>query len=186
MIETKQKELNERFDMKIWCNNDSCNFIHLLEKPYIRTKKGLIELLFPESYCGTCIGKPQINSLDFKSSKVELKYGICVDSEIDEVRCNKIGCLYNDEKYKLSGNCLKDELFIANIKLRGEEFWICKCFSDRKISGHKDWMSLIDSSGHPYGGSIDDEYSEKLNHDNKVTRSFPDHTRQEKEERRKR
>ena len=172
--------------MKIWCNNESCKFIHLLEEPYIRTKKGRIELLFSESYCGTCIGKPQINSIDFKSSKVELKYGVCVDSKIDEVRCNKIQCLHNDAKHKLSGNCLKEELFIDKVLSYGDELWICKGFSDRKISGHQDWMKHLNSDGTPKGGSIDDGYSEILEKDNKVTRSFPDHFRQAKEERRKR
>ena len=172
--------------MKTYCNRKDCKFIHLLEEPYIRTMRGRVELLFPESYCGTCIGKPQINRIDFESSKVKLKYGVCEDSKIDEVRCKKVECLYNDAKHKISGNCLKDELFVAKIKLHGDELWICKGFSDRKISGHKDWMQHLNSDGTPKGGSIEDGYSEVLEKDNKVTRSFADHTRRMKEERKKR
>ena len=160
---------------KIYCNNIDCENISPIS-PHIRPRR-----LFEETYAGICSGKILINRVDLESSKVSLSYGICAGNEID-FRCNQIDCLFNDCSGKLYGNCMKDEIYIDKVKIQGEILWICKSFSNTKISGHMDMMRLVDSDGHPkYGGHLSDLDSEHLAQDNSVFRSYSTHHRESKE-----
>ena len=89
----------------------------------------------------------------------------------DKMVCKKDDCLWNNKSI-----CLREDILIGKSLISGD--WICKCFSNKKISGHIDFMNLVDSSGHPHGGSIDDSYANRMAEDKKKSRSYSDHTRQ--------
>lgn len=97
------------------------------------------------------------------------------------MNCKRFDCLHNS-----NAECKRDEILIDKSKIDGEEVWICRCFSQTKISGHMDWMGrFVNQDGTAKGGQIDDSYAEKMYQDSLKLKSFPDRTRMGKEPKRK-
>jgi hypothetical protein len=87
--------------------------------------------------------------------------------------CNKQACLWNVEK-----KCSRGEILVDKLEVHGEPYWICRCYSNKSFSNHRDWTQNLNSDGTPKGGHVDDDYSEKMHHQDTVTKIFPDHMRQ--------
>ena len=97
------------------------------------------------------------------------------------INCTRIDCLHFSNE-----SCTRDEILIDKSKIDGEEVWICKCFSNLKISGHTDWLGRFTKpDGTAKGYNIDDSYADKMYKDSLKLKSFRDNTRMGKEPKRK-
>ena len=174
--------------MKIWCKNYNCPENRKLDLPVlVKPRKNYIPIGEEDIlYSGECQSKIlNIAPVGLLGVKVDYSVALCVISKEKNAEmfiCGRENCVHNSNQ-----KCLKDEIIIDSIIVDKEIYWVCKNFSQTKISGHKDWSANLDSEGHPkFGGHIDDSYSEKLDHENRVARNYPDHHREEKEDKRKR
>ena len=93
------------------------------------------------------------------------------------IKCQRVDCLWNSKENKISGICQRDEILIDSWK----ELWVCKCFSQEKISGHMDFFRLLKPDGTPKGGAIDDEHAKKMHEESLKSKSFKTHLKQGKE-----
>jgi len=158
--------------MHIVCNNTKCKNYRAFDKPKVFKPTANFNSFIDEIASGECkLSHSSIISevLDLKGYKYPQNRCLECDGN-----CNNVECLHNENL-----KCTRTEIFIDD-SLVSKDF-ICKCFSNRKISGHFNMMSMLNSDGSPKGGSIDDAYSEKLHADDKKTKIFPDgHMRQAK------
>lgn len=159
--------------MRILCKNYKCEFNRKLEKPTtillrknyvpLSKKDGLCEGECTKEFCG-------FDSVGIDTNKVV--YSVAQCNKGTSSRCMK-ECLMN-----INTICTRDEILVDDLTTDGMTFWICKCQSDGKFKGHRDWFSLLQPDGTAKGGSISDSDADKENKNNKVNKSFPDHLRQ--------
>lgn len=93
------------------------------------------------------------------------------------ITCNRIDCLHNSKENKIQGICQRDEILIDSWK----ELWICKCFSQEKISGHIDFFRLLKPDGTPKGGAISDSEADKMHKNSLKSKSYRTHLKEGKE-----
>ena len=65
--------------------------------------------------------------------------------------CGQIDCANNNGE----GDCSKTPIFVTE-SLISHKF-VCKSYSVKKLSGHRDWSRNLDSTGHAKGGNIPDK-----------------------------
>jgi len=164
--------------MQVYCKNYKCKWIRFLDEPIRFRYRKNYYIPFEDDFCmGECRKENLcINSIDIETRNIYYRYAVCVDFEDDEsgIVCFRIDCIHNDKSLETRGFCERDEILIDRIKLysSNEEISACKCFSQRKISGHKDWLGQM----YPVpGGHLDDNYAEKLHKDSKKNRSYRTH-----------
>lgn len=157
--------------MKVYCNNKECKHYKSLEKPVpLRLTK--FRVPFGDDLIeGECSINPIIQGSDFISHNFKCLQPMCLGKQELKGFCSQEECLWNDEE-----KCTREELFIDKSLI--SKRWICRCFSHRSISGHTDWSRNLNSDGTPKGGHVDDNYGNKLDKDNKSSKSFSDHMRQ--------
>ena len=121
----------------------------------------------------------QCTGLGIVVHKTMLKGNIVMDSvcECQKIIGKSVKCDSNDCIWRKDGECSRtDYIEITNVGIGKENKYVCKQYALNGVRGHIDFMNIIPKESH-----IDDDYSEKLDHDNKVSRSYPTHLRQKKE-----
>ena len=163
--------------LKIWCNNIKCKYNQKVSKPtFFSYNKINYVPLESNEVLGKCTRRGyDFIALETETPKVKYKIAYCFISDTNAIICDREDCLHNSDRL-----CERKEIWISKfIAVQEPIMWYCRCFSDKKISGHRDWMSLIGADGSPkHGGHLSDDESEKLHRENTINRSFRDHTRQ--------
>jgi len=159
--------------MKIFCKNYQCKNSRFLDdfinfsfrKNYIPLGKedGLCMAECKKEFCG-------FDALGIASNNIN--YSVAQCSVDKNNKCFK-ECLWNNNHI-----CEREEIFIDKITVDNIDYWICKCQSDIKIKGHRDWSQLLQPDKTAKGGHISDRDADKENKNNKVSKAFPDHFRQ--------
>lgn len=173
---------------KICCKNYNCPENNKLEDPILITFGRFYTSIGKED--NLCFGECKSKILNLVSaglSNMKVKYSValCIptkerNAKMEKIRldifiCSRKDCANNNGK-----KCLKDKIIVDKLIIEDEEYWVCKNFSQTKISGHRDWSRNL-SGGVAKGGHIDDEYANRLDHDNKVNKSYGNHMRQKYE-----
>ena len=69
----------------------------------------------------------------------------------------------NEQEHIWANICTRDEIgikFDTVVTASGNKFKVPSCFSSVSgVSGHKDWSSLLQGDGSPFGGSIESQNS---------------------------
>ena len=162
--------------MLAYCNNTECEHFKALEKPADFAPTSGYKAIFDYKFLGTCsLPSPYVKDSVYESEDFIYRQHHCLETEGN---CSDVGCLYNNELV-----CTRDEIYVDKSEITGD--YICKSFSNIKISGHRDWSSLLQSDGTAKGGLIDDDYARKMNADSMKYKSFGTHHRDSKEPKRK-
>lgn len=165
--------------IEIFCNNkDCCWYKGIPPEKYLPYEnfKGFWDIIVS----GKCTN-PNIyfEKYDFSSNNIKYIRAICYSHNnskelnfdeigiFDSVLCERKDCLYNKDL-----TCSREKIRVEVEKIEDEVIFSCKAFSNKKISGHFDWTR------YPIGGNIDDTYAEKLDRDNRATKSYSTHMRQ--------
>jgi len=130
--------------MIIYCCNYECEHNEKLNKPInFEFNLGYRSMWNNEN---PCEGKCTKNFCGFtyaelKGNSAKHKASICSLGSIE--KCEAENCLWNNK-----GKCTRKELLVdkmmINVGSDTEDIWVCKCRSDKKISGHMDWSRLAD------------------------------------------
>ena len=164
---------------KIYCKNYHCPENRKLESPVKINLRKFYTPIGSDNLCsGECQNKiPNMVSAGLSGENVEYSVALCVltsENSKNDFMCNRTNCVNN-----IDNKCLKDEIIVDKLIVGNEPYWVCKNFSQTKISGHMDMMRLVDSDGHPkFGGHVDDDYATKLDNDNRKFKSFSGHHRE--------
>jgi hypothetical protein len=165
--------------MKIFCQNKDCRFYKALLEPE-QFKFSQIYVPFEDDKChGECAVK-EYAFASFDESVNDFRYegSFCLSAYEDKIGnlssfCDNVKCASNENK-----KCTRSEILVDEVKTREHWHWACKCYSLPKIRGHIDFSSLLQPNGTAKGGSIDDEYANKMHVDKNKTKSFRTHMRQ--------
>ena len=173
---------------KIYCRNYSCSENKRLESPVSVNIRRFYEPVVKEDnlYFGECQSKIlSLVSTGISGTKVKYSVALCVstkDKDVETFICSREDCIYNSSK-----RCQRDKIIVDRLVVENMIYWVCKNFSQNRISGHKDWSSNLDSGGHPkFGGHLDDDVAEKLDSENRKFKSFSGGYHRESNPRRKR
>ena len=163
--------------MVVYCKKYDCAHNQKLEEPISFNFRKIYTPLGEDKCSGKCIALHyDFIPCGFSTKTVDYDTALCTipqEGVGESSMCNKHACLWNKDN-----QCSRDEVMVDKLKVATEEYWVCRCYSNKSFSNHRDWTQNLKPDGTPKGGHIDDDYSEKLHHDNLVTKSFPDHTRQ--------
>ena len=143
--------------MDIYCNNAKCLHFEKLDKVHVLKRGRITPIGHDYDMKGRCKTRPLVFNVCFGCA---CKSGVfnCIDRD----------CLFNNG----ADLCSRDEIGIDKDNK-------CMSHSLKRISGHMDWIGrFVNPDGTAKGCHIDDDYAVKVDHDNKVNKSFPDHTRQ--------
>jgi len=154
---------------EIYCNNTECEDNKIFDEPQTYKPNENYNGYWDIKVCGKC-SYENICFVYIIDTENNCKYkmaGCAESSSSEQCFCERFDCLNNE-----NGNCSRDKIRVELQKVNGTTYYICKAFSNKKISGHFDWTQ------YPKGGHIDDEYAQKIDHDNRVSRSYPGHFRQ--------
>jgi hypothetical protein len=136
----------------IYCKNTECKFNKKLDKP-INFRYSKYSTPFDDNLVeGSCRIIPLIKAVEFNDINFKIEQPTCNKSE---GICQEIDCAHNE-----NGSCIRDDIMI-DISLISHEF-ICKCFSNKSISGHVDWFKNLNSDGTSKGGHISDSEAMKI------------------------
>ena len=139
--------------MKIYCTNNECQHYRVLEEPSQFVFNKLRIPFSDEKINGFCSIIPQINPVTYESPDFRREQSVCHQSQ---GICKQLICLHNNE-----GACLRDEILIDEAII--SKYIVCKCFSNRSLSGHVDWFKNLKSDGTAKGGHISDIEAKKIN-----------------------
>ena len=120
--------------MKIFCRNYKCEPNQLLSDPIrFSYRKHRVPLGDDDGYCMAFCKKdfPGFKSISLTTPTVKYRFAEC---EVGEAGACSMDCVWNTE-----GNCIREEIFVDKTIVNGETYWVCKCQSDAKISGHIDF-----------------------------------------------
>lgn len=155
--------------MKIFCKNYECNNIILLEKPInFSYRKNYTPISKNDTLCNGKCSKDFCGFIPIKVETQKTTYNnlpVCTESpknlnhSFDICFCE---CVWNNNYV-----CEREEIFVDIFSLDGRSYYICKCQSDKKFEGHRDWSSLLQPNGTAKGGLIDDAYAKKMHADSK-------------------
>lgn len=130
----------------IYCTNDECvNYIELEKPVYFKFTKNYFAL-GDNLIKGRCMIIPEISFDQYIDLNFKIAQSLCLHYV---GKCMVIECLHNN-----SFVCTRNEILIDKSLISGK--FICKCFSNRGISGHVDWFKNLNSDGTPKGGRIPD------------------------------
>jgi len=159
--------------MKIYCNNLDCIDNEKLEEPVsFKPNKNYVSLFPSTNFQGICKNEGySFIPIGISEKNTHHKLASCCkDVESLEI-CHREDCSNNVNK-----KCGRDVIFVDKIQGIDFVFWQCKCYSLKKISGRMDWSRFPQKSG----VSLTDDEARNMNHDNTVSKMYPDHLRQEK------
>jgi len=120
--------------MKIFCRNYKCEHICLLIDPVrFSYRKHRVPLGDDDGYCmGHCKKElPGFKLTSLTTSAIRHNFAEC---EMGQTNVCNMDCIWNSD-----GNCIREEIFVDKTTINDETYWICKCQSDVKISGHIDF-----------------------------------------------
>jgi hypothetical protein len=163
----------------VYCKNYSCKFNKGLSEPKDFQFRRFYKPLGEDSVChGECtLSEYNFIPVGISTTKVDYDLSLCGsyggEEGLIESECLKTTCLWNEDK-----KCIRGEVLIDKLDIQRESYWCCRCFSNRSFSNHRDWTQMMNHDMTPKGGHIDDDYSEKMHHNDTVTKSFNTHTRQ--------
>jgi hypothetical protein len=159
--------------MKIYCRNRDC--VNAIQVP-----AEMLDSLpaWEAPYAFNCkLDTLNILKEIYETDKVSLKLCECMKQYTTEKDnsdiCVADDCIFNENK-----KCIKKHIEIVRTKINNEDVFNCKNYSLGGFTGRINLMNYIPKDGQTH---IDDSYSEVLDHDNKVSKSFPTHLRQKKE-----
>ena len=163
--------------MKVYCNNLECKLNKKLDVPApFKPNKFYVSPFKNNDYYGEC----SFNGYGFvpigiSNSKCNIDIAsCCILSPREESSCV---CHRGDCASNVNKKCSKESIFVNKIEEPEQLFWRCMCYSQKKISGHIDWSRYPQQGG----VSLTDDEAKKLDHDNRVTKMYPDHLRPAKE-----
>lgn len=126
--------------MKIYCRNYDCEHIKLLDKPEkFKISKFYSPLIKDSNLCkGICTKEfCGFSSQNIIGSSVKYKLAVCALGTLKT--CDREDCLKNKEGVCIRKDIMVDKIDIHSTEPIEKEYWICKCRSDKAISGHVDW-----------------------------------------------
>jgi hypothetical protein len=151
--------------VNILCNKLSCEFCKKLKEPVVyKPNKNYVPFIDDVSNGSCTLKHPNIVPTIFESVHYEYPQNEC---DMREGGCGNSECQWN-----INLICTRDEILIDE-SLISKDF-ICKSFSNKKISGHVNWFANLNSDGTAKGGNIDDAYAKRMHDDNKKTKIFQD------------
>jgi hypothetical protein len=136
----------------IYCSNKECVYYRALEKPihFIFSK---YSEPFPDDVVkGKCTITPKFSFEYFIDSTTKCEQPVC--NQI-KGNCGALWCLHND-----TGDCARKEILVDESLISHK--LICKCISNRKIKGHRDWFQNLKSDGTSKGGHLSDQEARKI------------------------
>ncbi|MDP2685144.1 MAG: hypothetical protein Q8P20_08995 [bacterium] len=133
--------------MDVYCNNLECIFCKLLEKVYLFPyKREYLSIGDTGDFAGKCTVNPVFGRNIDETRTYIYKLAPCL-SHIEklfsgdfEVMCSMVGCMWNE-----ATKCTRDEICVDK-DLRTSK-WVCRCLSDKKITGHMDWSRFTRQDG---------------------------------------
>jgi hypothetical protein len=155
----------------IKCNNLGCKFCEKLDEPVTFSWNKYNFTPFDDSLVtGRCIR----HGYDFMpvgvaTKNLEYKMAMCHVSEHEGIHvCDRNDCLHNENRI-----CMRDVIWVNKTPLLPEaEYWHCRCFSDKKFAGHRDWSALLNPDKTAKGGHVDDDIADKMYKDSLKFKSF--------------
>ena len=114
---------------KVYCTNNECRHYRVLDVPIHFTYSKYAHPLSNDLVRGYCSITPKISRIIYSTKDITLPQSVCSQCEGG---CGNFECLHNNE-----GACSRDEILIDKGLI--SKNIICKCFSNRGISGHQDW-----------------------------------------------
>jgi hypothetical protein len=158
--------------MRILCNKSICNNYKKLSKPEIFKPSKNFEAFIDDIATGECkLSNPSIKQNIYSTKHLSYNQNSCLGADFGFI-CSNTECASNEDR-----KCSKSEIFIDSSLISGD--FICKCFSNKKISGRINIMSILNSDGTAKGGQIDDNYAAKLSADSKKYKIFQDGSHKE-------
>jgi hypothetical protein len=121
--------------MKIYCRNYKCGYNRKLEEPVHFIYGRFYVPLFSSKDENLCEGECIKDFCGFVAKEItshSTKQKVAECSQGTEKTCGQ-RCLWNKE-----GNCDRRVILVD----KNIDTWICKCYSNDKISGHMDWSRL--------------------------------------------
>lgn len=117
----------------IYCNNLRCEFNKALDMPINFKYQKYSNPIGNED--NKCFGRCTNTSYGFKRSiiedaKTKHKLAVCT---MGKSTCDN-ECLFNHHNI-----CDRKEIFVDKISIGNRDCYVCKCRSDKKISGHVDF-----------------------------------------------
>lgn len=146
----------------VYCKNYSCEFNQSLKEPIMFNFRKNYFVPFEDDKCSGKCKKSRLllSSLDYETEASKFHYASCTVREIEtspseifysldtRIICERIECLHQKE-YEICG---RGEVILEKVN----NIVVCKCFSNRKISGH------MNMSRFPIGGHLSDSEAEKM------------------------
>ena len=159
---------------KIYCNNLECQYNKKLDDPVpFKPNKRYVSIFPNNNYYGICTSEGHsFIPIGISGKSFHRELAVCSEQGEDSKICHRGDCYSNYDK-----KCAKDVIFVDKIQGEGFSFWQCKCYSLKKISGRMDWSRFPQKGG----VNLTDDEAIRLNHDNTVTKMYPDHLRHAKE-----
>jgi hypothetical protein len=160
-------------DINIYCNESQCKYCQKLETPVLYNFDNEHYKAFSDDlYTGKCTNKgPFFGVREGKNRDTYFIETFCDNVLEDEIFCD-LTCDRYDCSWCSHGLCSRSMVFISKSFLSGN--MICKSYSQTKIKGHRDWMSILNPDGTAKGGHIDDDYAKRLDSEARKFKVFPD------------
>jgi len=127
--------------MKVYCKNKECRHYRVLDRPVSFSFNKFSEPLgnLARGYCSI---EPEFIPVDYSSSDFKATQTVCHQAK---GLCKQSLCLHND-----LGACKRGEILVEESLI--SKYIICKCFSNRSLSGHVDWSRNLKSDKTAKGG----------------------------------
>jgi len=154
--------------VKIFCKEHDCQFNKKIKSFVFKFRKNHY-VPFADNKCeGECTYFPSFIEVDVVTDNgVCFKLAVCEKEDSPAECCHRLDCLWNNNRI-----CTRDEILIDKVTIDDKIYWTCKTHSAKKVYGHMDWSRF------PQGGSIDDDYANKLNAEAKKSKSYRTHMKQ--------
>lgn len=165
--------------MKIWCNNIDCKYNQKVKKlTYFSFNKINYVPFEDNNVLGKCTREGyDLVATDTGTSKVNYKFAICQPLAAEAMICDREDCMHNYNRL-----CSKKEIWINKSPAFPDMiFWHCRCFSDKRISGHRDWSQLLNPDRTAKGFKVTDSEAERYHKEDMKFKSFKIGHREPKE-----
>jgi hypothetical protein len=163
--------------LEIYCNAAKCPYNNKLTVPALLNFDNEHYKAFPgDTYCGKCKADKNFFSIIYtETEKLQTKEPACGGTDEDDLgkRCYMSECTYNED-----GDCKRSIIFVGESSI--SHGIVCKNYSRKFVSGHINIYKVMGADGHPKGGHLSDAEAKRLDHDNRVSKSFPGHFRESK------
>jgi hypothetical protein len=157
----------------VYCKNYECPANEQLKEPIVFKMTDLYSPFEGDKCYGKCSSKsPCFEPFDISNGCFRYEGAGCfVDGEENTLPyCGRTDCLNN-----IQNDCNRPQILID----KSNDRWICRCYAQMKIRGHMDWFGrFLNNDGTAKGGHIDDDYANKMDKQQKTTRSYRTHMKQ--------